>query len=193
MRPCSSTSLTTSARSLFNPSPCAAEGGLSLARGQHLLGVQLHLFLSNIHRVMTLTSSPCNLAHGHGSRRYRTRSFYCSVMPALDHRTARGHAPFIAARNDRDAYRQLVLNRSRSPPPSRGEDELVLRGQAAKKGQSSVIAVSVAGIHHALQRRGLELKLSVFELLIQAQSTIWLRYRFLGFNRGCSRKRRIYR
>lgn len=105
---------------------------------------------------------PCNLAHGHGSRRCRTRSFYCSAMPALDHRTTRGHAPFIAARNDRDAYRQLVLNRSRSPPPSRGEDELVLRGQAAKKGQSSVIAVSVAGIHYALQRRGLELKLCVF-------------------------------
>lgn len=152
-----------------------------------------HACSSRTHRAMTLTSSPCNLAHGRGSRRYRTRSFSCSPMPALDHRTARGHVPFIAARNDRDAYSQLVLYRSRSPSPSRGENELVLRGQATKKGQSSVIAVSVAGIHHALQRRSLDLKLSVLELLIPAQSIIWLRYRFLGFSRGCSRKRRIYR
>ena len=80
-------------------------------------------------------------------------------MPALDHRAARPHAPFIVSRSSKDEYSQMVLYRSRSPSPSRGDNELVLRGQAAKKGKNSAIAVALTSIQHTLERRSLDSKL----------------------------------
>lgn len=65
-----------------------------------------------------------------------------SMSAALDHRSSRPHTPFITARNDRDAYSQMVLFRPRSPSLERFKNELPLREQARRKGKSSAVSVA---------------------------------------------------
>ena len=76
------------------------------------------------------------------------------------------YTPFFSSRDDKDGHSNLLLYQSRLPPsrspsPERGENELLLRGQAARKGSGSAIAISVAGIQFALERRSLRLKIAV--------------------------------
>lgn len=85
-------------------------------------------------------------------------------MGALDHKAARGPSQPIDSQSTRDVYSQMMLHRSRSPSPCRGENELALfRGQAAKKGKSSVVSLVMARMAYKLESEALNTKLAVLK------------------------------
>ena len=81
-------------------------------------------------------------------------------MGSSNHKRERGHSPPIAARKSQHGYSGIVKRpgfgqKSRSQSPSR--DEPVLRGQAARKGKSSIIVMALARMAFTMERKSLDL------------------------------------
>ena len=111
-------------------------------------------------------------------------------MGSFNHKRERGHSPVVAARKSQHGYSGIAKKtgfgqKSRSQSPAR--DEPILRGQAARKGKSSAIAVALAGIAYTMERRSLNLKLEV--LGAKHPDTIESMYDVLGSPRSFSGSR----